>query len=572
MRNQETKNCQNCKKDFTIEPDDFAFYEKIKVPPPTFCPDCRLQRRFAWRNEWKLMRKKDIHGKEIFSAIHEDSPAKIMETAEWYGDAWDPMEYGKDYNFSRPFFQQFQELMHEVPVMSRSLIKPVRSDFCNNASEPKECYLTFAVSYVENSAYSIRGAKSKDIFDCYIFNNSEVCYDSVNITKCYKAFYSVDCEDCHEIMFCKNCVGCSNCIGSINLKNKSFYIFNQPYTKEEYLKKVKELNLTSRNGVEEMRKQAVAHWLQFPNKYIHGWHNTDVTGDYIQSSKNAKNCWLVNESENLKYCQSSAVGPLKDSYDQTGFGDTSELVYDSLIVGNGAYNVLFSAQCFSSVSNLQYCYFCGQNSSNLFGCVSLRNKKYCILNKQYTKEEYEDLVPKIIEHMNNMPYADKKGRVYKYGEFFPIDMSPTAYKDSYADEFFPLTESEIKKQGLVWHNKKNKEFSATKLSNEIPDNINDVDNSILKEVISCEHKGECSHECAGVFRITKQELQFYKKLGIPLPKICQNCRHYSRFAWRNPPKLWDRKCAKCGKEFKTSYAPDRPEIVYCESCYNREVA
>jgi len=33
----ETKQCQNCKKDFTIEPDDFAFYEKIKVPTPTFC-------------------------------------------------------------------------------------------------------------------------------------------------------------------------------------------------------------------------------------------------------------------------------------------------------------------------------------------------------------------------------------------------------------------------------------------------------------------------------------------------------------------------------------------------------
>lgn len=76
----ETKTCQNCKKDFTIEPDDFAFYEKMKVPPPTWCPECRMQRRLAWRNEWKLFRKKDIHGKEIFSTFHEDSPVKILET------------------------------------------------------------------------------------------------------------------------------------------------------------------------------------------------------------------------------------------------------------------------------------------------------------------------------------------------------------------------------------------------------------------------------------------------------------------------------------------------------------
>lgn len=36
----ETKTCQNCKTRFTIEPEDFVFYEKIGVPAPTFCPEC----------------------------------------------------------------------------------------------------------------------------------------------------------------------------------------------------------------------------------------------------------------------------------------------------------------------------------------------------------------------------------------------------------------------------------------------------------------------------------------------------------------------------------------------------
>jgi hypothetical protein len=108
----------------------------------------------------------------------------------------------------------------------------------------------------------------------------------------------------------------------------------------------------------------------------------------------------------------------------------------------------------------------------------------------------------------------------------------------------------------------------------VPDDITNVDESITKEVISCAHEGNCAHECVGVFRITQQELQFYKLLNIPLPRICQNCRHYARFAWRNPAKLWHRKCMKpgCQNEFETSYAPDRKEIVYCESCYNEEVA
>ncbi len=27
----------------------------------------------------------------------------------------------------------------------------------------------------------------------------------------------------------------------------------------------------------------------------------------------------------------------------------------------------------------------------------------------------------------------------------------------------------------------------------------------------------------------------------------------------------------CPNEFETSYAPDRPEIIYCEKCYQQEV-
>ena len=242
-------------------------------------------------------------------------------------------------------------------------------------------------------------------------------------------------------------------------------------------------------------------------------------------------------------------------------------------MGIGAYNISFSSQCYSTISNLSYCYYCVQNSSSLFGCVSLRNKQYCILNKQYTKEEYETLVPKIIQHMNDMPYVDKNGCIYKYGEFFPAEMSPIAYNQSFANDFFPFTKEEAEHHGFIWQDAKNKKFNVTKLGSELPDDAKNVDDNILKEVISCVHAGACNHECAGVFKITNQELQFYKKLNIPLPQICQNCRHYARFAWRNPIKLWHRHCMKegCTNEFETSYAPDRPEIVYCEACYQQEI-
>jgi len=232
------------------------------------------------------------------------------------------------------------------------------------------------------------------------------------------------------------------------------------------------------------------------------------------------------------------------------------------------------------------------SSSNLFGCVGLRNKQYCILNKQYAKEEYEELVPKIIAHMNEMPCTDKQVRTYKYGEFFPAELSPFAYNETVAQEYFPLTKEEALEQGYAWKDPDARDYKITKKPGELPDNIKDVHESILKEVIGCAHEGKCLHQCTSAFKIIEPELQFYGKMNVPLPRLCPNCRHYERLAQRNPLHLWRRKCmclptgrqairntAKhfhgddpCPNEFETSYAPDRPEIIYCEQCYNAEVA
>jgi hypothetical protein len=45
-----------------------------------------------------------------------------------------------------------------------------------------------------------------------------------------------------------------------------------------------------------------------------------------------------------------------------------------------------------------YCDSCDA-CKNCFGCTGLKHKEYCILNKQYTPEEYEQKVSKIIDKM-----------------------------------------------------------------------------------------------------------------------------------------------------------------------------
>ncbi|MEI8269876.1 MAG: hypothetical protein WCG45_00745 [bacterium] len=565
MTKEETKNCQNCKKDFVIEQEDFNFYERIKVPPPTFCPECRLIRRMAFRNERRLFRRKDANtNQEIFSAFSLDANVLTYENNFWFGDKWDPMIYGRDYDFSKLFFEQFYSVLSETPLPARTVLNLVNSDFCNEASEIKNGYLCFDADYIEDSAYLVKGLRLKETFDSYEVSDSELCYENVMVHKSYKTFFSFDCESCVDVWFSKGLRGCNDCFGCVNLVNKSYHFFNEPYTKENYEKKLKELHLDSFKTISEIREKILNFWLKFPNKYYHGLRAVDSTGEQIYDVRNVKQSFSVREGEHLKYCQLITL-KTNNSYDCLMCFFGADNLYETVTCGLGAYNSRFCYACWEESMNLDYCIYC-VGSKNCFGCVGLRKKEYCVFNKQYTKEEYEVLVPKIIKHMNDMPYIDKCGIIYKYGEFFPYFVSPYSYNESLAQDFFPLDSEKAEKSGFIWREPNLREYETTLDSKNLPDNIEEVDEKILEEVIKCE-------KCNRAYRIIPKELQFCKRIGLPLPRFCSNCRFIERFKFINPPKFWHRHCMKegCQNEFETSYAPERPEIIYCEKCYQQEV-
>ena len=88
----ENKNCQNCKASFTIEPDEFAFYQKIDVPPPTWCPECRNMRRMACREDHTLYRGTcKLCGKSIITIHSPDGPFTVYCRECYVSDEWDPM-------------------------------------------------------------------------------------------------------------------------------------------------------------------------------------------------------------------------------------------------------------------------------------------------------------------------------------------------------------------------------------------------------------------------------------------------------------------------------------------------
>lgn len=600
---QEIKKCQNCKQDFAIEPEDFLFYKKISVPPPTFCPECRLQRRLAFRNERALYRRKcDLCGEMKVSSFSPAWPGPVYCPKCWWSDKWSTKDYAKEYDFSRPFFKQFDELRKSVPQIGLAVAAStmVNSDFCHMASDLKNCYLVTHANNNEDCAYASSLIYSKDCYDVLSCAKCELCYELAECSGCYQTYFSLNCAECRNVYFSKNLVNCSDCFGCVNLRHKKYHIFNQPYSKEEYFKKLKELRIGGYQSVKKLKSLADEFFLKYPNKYMEGAKNVNVSGDYIYNSKNAVNCYGATHLENSKYCQFITMKPTSECYDYTEWGDNANLVYESVNVGMGISNSKFNQQSWENCLNIEYTAFC-ISSSNIFGSVSLRNSQYCILNKQYAKSEYEALREKIIKQMNDAPYIDKKGKVYKYGEFFPIEISPWGYNETTADEFFPLTKKEAEEKEYSWTNieKYKGIYQPTVKAADLADDIKDVDEKILNEIIECE-------KCLKPFKIIRQEFDFYKKESIALPRLCSDCRYLERFNKRNLPRLHRRKCQcagqtsdvgcrtsdfrnqisdiryqntaehfhksdHCPNEFETTYSPERPEIVYCEKCYQAEI-
>ncbi len=580
-KNQEIKNCVNCKKDFTIEPDDFGFYEKIKVPPPTFCPECRLRRRLTWRNERILYRKEcKLCGKNTLTTFNSDDITTYCQSC-WWSDEWDPLSYKLDYDFSKTFFEQFKNLISKVPFCGLFNLNYVNSDYCNYTFESKNCYLNFASDMNEDTGFLYHSIENKNSFDMLGSRKNENCYELIDCEKCYGSSYLSLCEGCVDSKYCYDCHNCSDCVGCFGLRNAKYHIFNEKYSPDDYKKEILKFDLNKHANNSKIGESFKELLKKYPRKFFNSRHAVNCTGDYIKNAQNCINCFdIEGPAKDLKYAI-YAVTNIHGSQDIYAFGVNVENCYEFLGGGDGIQNIYFSMYVFNGCYDCNYSYYLN-SCSNCFACIGLRNKSYCILNKQYTKEEYEELIPKIKKHMDEMPYADKKGLIYKYGEFFPSELSPFCYNETITQEYFPLTKEEALKQGYKWKEKEERNYAIEIKNDDIPDDIDDVNEDILGKVIECEHKGSCGEQCTEAFKIIGSELQFYKKMKLPIPRLCPNCRHYQRLKQRNPFKLWHRQCmcdkknhfhsgGDCEIEFETSYAPDKPEIVYCEKCYQQEV-
>jgi len=555
------KTCTNCGSQFEITQSDLDFYDKISpvfddknipLPPPGNCPECRQQRRLAWRNERKLYERPcDMCKQSMIAAFPPDSPFTVYCHDCWWSDKWDPTEFGQDYDFNLPFFEQFKELMSKVPKAGVFQLNNENCKYNMLLAFSKNTYLSPGSYCMENCIYVRKGQYCRDCINSNVLNKCELVADSSNCDGCYSAYQMINCRGCSNSSYLQDCSNLKNCFMCCGLQNKEHCIKNEQYSEDEYEITVDDLK---KKNPEELLNEFLEFCKTIPKKAQIQLNCEKSSGDYLYNCKNAiecYDCFNVEDSKHLFECES-----VKDSMDLTCHDKDIELCYELSSGGEKNYLTKF---CFCTIASPRsaYLFFCFYLADS-FGCNGFHSRaQNCILNKQYTKEEYEELVPKIIEHMN------KTG---EWGEFFPIELSPFAYNETAAQDYFPMTKKEVEAKGWKWRDEKDEMPQVEKIipGEKLPDSIEDIPDDVLNWAIKCEATKR-------PFRIIKQELEFYRKMNLPIPHFHPDERHKRMMALRNPRKLWKRNCDKCSKEIQTTYASDRPETVYCEECYLKEV-
>jgi hypothetical protein len=559
----EERNCQNCKNEFVIEPDDFSFYAKMQVPAPTFCPDCRRQRRLAWRNYVTYYKTTcGLTGESIISLYNPDSGIVSYKPKEWHSDKWSALDYGREYDFSRPFFEQYGDLLKAVPrpaMDSDDGLQSVNCEYTNDFMMSKNCYLVVKAWKLEDVMYSFYVVSGKNLVDVHTsFGKDEGNYETVNTEHCYQCRYVYDCRSCSDCAFSYDCRNCDNVFMCTGLRGKSYCFKNEEVGKERYEEIMREYALNTYSGVKRAEREFEPILNAHPRKALRMVNCSNSSGDLLTNCHNCKQCFMMLASENCKF--DNYADGARDSYD-TDAGGGSELIYESDLPG-------FSSRIIGSFFawNCQDSYYLANTyrSKDCFGCSGVKDAQYCILNTQYSKEEYFEMLTKIKQHMQEMPYIDAKGSVYTFGEYTPIELSYFPYRDSAAHELYPLSDEEITANGYVHKNISEPDTDLAGIpALELPDSIEDVADDILNAVI-------ISNSSKKRYRITRDELTFYRKYKIPLPRESFFERYERRRKLASSFFLYERTSNKSGVPIVASYPPDALEKVWSIEEYKKE--
>lgn len=554
------KLCRICGVPFAVENADLEFYRKVSpqilgqvylIPPPTQCPECRLVAKLCFVNDFTLYHRKDSQaGTNILSIYPPHTQFPVYERAYWNSEEWDPLTYGVAFDANQSFFSQFAKLHACVPRPAREIVSCENCEYCPKAWFSKDSYLTVGFE-AEKCLYGLYTRKALECVDYYFLTDCQYCYQTMQSSGCYEVHYSQHASNCSQSYFLLDCSNCHECFGCVNLVGKRNCIFNEQVSAKASRDFIDLADLGSRNKIKEFSGRFEKLLSETPRRFAHLHMSEESTGDNLRGTKRCRECFEVDaRGGRIEDCSwiGMAAGAVSDSYDVWGTGDGTELCYHSGPVVWAGRLMHFCLNTNHS-SNLLYCDSCA-HCENCFGCVGIRHKKFCILNKQYLENEYYEIVSQIIKRME----CD-----HEWGEFLPPAVSPHTYPESTAMFFYPVSEGTAREKGYRWgiYESPPPAVKEVIMAEALPDHIRDVTDDILDKAIICEKTGR-------PYRLVQRELAFYRKFSIPLPQNHPTERCLSRGKKLPPWRLHERSCSRCGEMVKTAHAQSP---IICDQCY-----
>jgi hypothetical protein len=533
---------------------EIDWYKKFNVPPHSWSVLTRMKHLTGFFEMYQFWYMKHPEtGKRILSAIHPSSGLKSLPDVEWFEK--DFSEINLDFSSDQSFFDYFRKLQVQVPILAtRSSELPVNSiamasfgdinsNFVMACKSKNSLYSTDAID-MEDSAEVSAGTK---------IQNSFHILQSHRIFNCKFVHGSFDCLNSSFLFDCRNC---ESCFGATNARNKKYLWFNKQLSKEEYEKRLSEVDFSCRSKLAEYKKlfgelmKTQAVWPESFNEKC-----TNVIGEY---TTNAVDCSYIfagidGPFQNLHHI-TYAAGNSFDSAFCSGIYTANNVYLTN--VATDSSQVLFSLDAVRC-QNIEYCMYC-YDCEFCFGCNCLRKKKFCIFNKQYSEEEYWKKVDDIKCAML------ERG---EYGQFFPAKMFYGYWPDnglilylaqSQADIFDPL-KFDPEGNGAIG------DYIASEMkdSQELPDCIDEIkDEDWVGKPLFDKKFGRR-------FSLIKPELDFYRRHRLPAPIEHFVKRVYcDLFLEQNSALFKSGFCQKCGREVIYAENATFPEKkIFCRACY-----
>lgn len=395
---QKLINCIECGRDFIIIPTEDGYLKDYDLPLPKKCPRCRKKEREEWLYTPLYTETQcDICKKNVLIPYRSTNGRSVLCSKCKYEQR---IKYGNPktpYNPSKSFFQQFKDLLLQFPITgidlyenenhNKNSTRSYEISFCNNTID------SFDLSKCFNSVCVQNAISTTNCVDCTFTNRCENSFELVSCDSCYFSSNSVDCEDCKYIQHCDNCIRCENCFGCSGLRDKKYHIFNKKFNKEDYEKQISELN--------SLRSEALTTLLEdnkkdipVPSTIQFGKNEDSIYGSNISGCKSCYYVFHLSYSQNTSY---TWHGQNNESSLDLSLSRKCEFCY--MCSDSSFCNRCFYCTDCYECNNVYYSYK-GYKLNNCFGCISISEKKYHILNQPYEKDDYFEIISGIKDELN----------------------------------------------------------------------------------------------------------------------------------------------------------------------------